>query len=165
MCQSKFLPHLIYSFRVVTQSLKYCHYFWFYEKILILPDCVEHETDFAGNDINAHRNDTDYARGAGRRNSIGQCRDLCQSRDGCNYFTYNKRFRHCYLKTSDSGRRSFTRYSGVSSGTKFCGKMNCKDFCNDRIFILVLGKGHTFSSYLKLHRRSNNNANGSHIDY
>ena len=114
-----------------------CHYFWLYEKILILPDCVEHETDFAGNDINAHRNDTDYARGAGRRNSIGQCRDLCQSRDGCNYFTYNKRFRHCYLKTSDSGRRSFTRYSGVSSGTKFCGKMNCKDFCNGRIFITI----------------------------
>ena len=102
-------------------------------KNVLLPDCVENETDFAGNDINAHRNDTDYARGAGRRNSIGQCRDLCQSRGGCNYFTYNKRFRHCYLKTSDSGRRSFTRYAGVSSGTKFCGKINCKDFCSDNI--------------------------------
>ena len=85
----------------------------FIECSQLIPD-----TDFYGNDINSRRNDKDYGAGAGRRDSASQCQALCQSRIGCNFFTYKMALKECWLKTSNSGSHY---QSGAISGPKFCG--------------------------------------------
>ena len=84
------------------------------------PDCDEPDTDYVGNDINSDKNDDDYGSGAGKRDSLEQCRDLCKSRKRCNFFSYKKQSKECWLKTSDSGKRLA---SGTISGTTFCGNV------------------------------------------
>ena len=76
------------------------------------------DTDFPGNDLNSNQNDGDYAVGAGRRDSVSQCRALCQSRARCEFFTYKTASKECWLKTSNS---SSAYQSGAISGPKFCG--------------------------------------------
>ena len=84
----------------------------------IFIDCAEHDKDFYGNDLNSDENDEDYALGAGKRDSVGQCQALCQSRDGCEFFTYKTSNKECWLKTSNSGSGY---QSGAISGPKSCG--------------------------------------------
>ena len=80
--------------------------------------CTISDTDFFGNDINSDQNDKDYAVGAGKRESASKCQALCQTRDGCNFFTYKTASKECWLKSSNS---SSNFQSGAISGPKYCG--------------------------------------------
>ena len=81
-------------------------------------DCHEQNTNFDGYDINAQPDAENYALGSGKRNSIYKCQQLCQSTEGCEFFTYDPNRNACFLKTSDRGR---SQLQGIVSGPKFCG--------------------------------------------
>ena len=80
--------------------------------------CFEIDTDLVGNDINVDQSDKEYGSGAGMRNSVRECQELCQSRTECNVFTYKTGTKECWLKTTESEKLF---QSGVISGPKFCG--------------------------------------------
>ena len=82
--------------------------------------CFEIDINFVGNDINADQSDKDYGSGAGIRNSVRECQELCQSRAECNVFTYKTVSKACWLKRNEPMKLF---QSGVISGPKFCG--NC----------------------------------------
>ena len=86
--------------------------------MLIPIACDEPDIDLYGNDVNSDPNDKDYGYDSGRRDSASQCQSLCQSRKDCNFFTFKKGSKECWLKTSDFGRKF---ESGSISGPKFCG--------------------------------------------
>ena len=84
-------------------------------------DCYERNTNFIGYDLNAQPDEYNYALGSGNRNSKFECQQLCQSTEGCAFFTYDPIYNigGCFLKTSDRGR---SQLQGTVSGPKFCGQ-------------------------------------------
>ena len=51
----------------------------------------------------------------------GDCGTQCNSTSNCNYWSWNMGNNHCYLKTSNCGRRSVDRsISGAKSCTDEC---------------------------------------------
>ena len=80
--------------------------------------CLEQGIDYVGNDLNALSTGENYARGSGRRDSTAECQGLCQTTPGCMVFTYKTDSKHCFLKTSKSGK--IKRPSSIS-GKKYCG--------------------------------------------
>ena len=84
---------------------------------MFVETCFEDNIDFRGNDINADPTDENYGRGAGKRASSNECQELCRLTEHCVFFTYKLSSSECWLKTTDSGRRSQT---GAISGSKVC---------------------------------------------
>ena len=66
------------------------------------------------------------------------CQTLCLNNINCNYWTFGVTFHpgRCWLKSSDSGRRS---YSGLTSGPKNCGKLTLNYRHLARPFTLICG--------------------------
>ena len=89
--------------------------------IVILETCLEDNIDLYGNDINSDPTDENYGSGAGRRASSNECQQLCRLTKRCAFFTYKLSSRLCWLKTTDSGRRS---QKGAISGPKVCQQGN-----------------------------------------
>ena len=83
-------------------------------------ECYEWNIDFYANDLNERPSDENYARGAGSRNSLTGCQQLCESTKLCQFFTYHPKSNGCFLKTSDSGRTAYTGSHGRISGPKEC---------------------------------------------
>ena len=82
-------------------------------KCLFGSKCLEHRTDFTGNDIDSID-----------ASSVEACAAECQIRRRCEFFTYDKAGR-CHLKTSDAGRRS--KRSATSGSTKCLFGGKCKE--------------------------------------
>ena len=81
--------------------------------------CYEQNTNFGGYDINVQPDAENFALGSGKRNSNFECQQLCQSTEGCEFYTYDPHRNACFLKSSDRGR---SQLQGIVSGPKFCGK-------------------------------------------
>ena len=79
----------------------------------ILTGCIEDNTDYYGHDMKKVQNIP----------SASACACACRDNTGCSVFTWTKRDKVCYLKTSDKGRQ---RSDGAYSGTLHCctGKAN-----------------------------------------
>ena len=82
--------------------------------------CLKKNTDYDGHDIHSNTIGT---------SSPEQCQKVCQATPKCKFFSWNSRWKHCWLKSSDAN----VKYSADStSGPKFCGTGLCYFF----IFIL-----------------------------
>ena len=76
--------------------------------------------------INNDLNDLDYVYGEGRQNSALACQALCQLRSQCNFFTYIKENRACWLMSTNEYKFYYNKTSSnwlqntYISGKKFC---------------------------------------------
>ena len=76
--------------------------------------------------INNDLNDLDYVYGEGRQNSALACQALCQLRSQCNFFTYIKENRACWLISTNEHKFYYNKNSSswlqntYTSGKKFC---------------------------------------------
>lgn len=61
--------------------------------------------------INNDLNDVDYAYGEGRQNSALACQALCQLRSQCNFFTYIKENRACWLMSTNKYKFYYNKTS------------------------------------------------------
>ena len=77
----------------------------------------EQDTDYCGHDV-INETPTNV------ENSLA-CKGLCQDNDKCSFWTHDfsggNLTQNCWLKSSNSGRRSFQDHV---SGPKFCSKLN-----------------------------------------
>ena len=73
-------------------------------------DCYEANTEFEGFDLESNYNGSSVE-------LVSKCQEDCKNEVGCKFFTYNKKNKHCYLKTSDAGRRF---KNGAISGIAPC---------------------------------------------
>merc|ERR1719186_748159 len=84
--------------------------------------CVlEDNIDYNGNDIpDKHKPVT----------GLEECISYCGETTECEYWSYNKARKHCFLKTSDSGRKksdySISATKNCATG-KSCGERDCTE--------------------------------------
>ena len=63
-----------------------------------------------------NRNDKDYGKGPGKRDSPFECQRLCQKRGGCKAFVW-KPTRECWLKSEYLKKKN---QKSTISGRKYC---------------------------------------------
>ena len=89
------------------------------QKYMFLGCSTEKNIDYHGNDIS----------GKVVLESMQACADLCASTPGGLFWTYSPTNKHCYVKSSNSGR---TANAHSVSGNRECGsegEKNCEVFC------------------------------------
>merc|ERR1739838_78981 len=73
--------------------------------------CPEYRTDYFGKDLKSELLVPDWEK----------CADICKNNDKCHFWSYLNKWKVCYLKTANGGKRA---KAGSVSGSKNCGPPN-----------------------------------------